>query len=130
MARTVLWVGGMSGVGKTTAARRVARRLDLWLYSIDARTYAHAEAVQGPALRMTCRSSGSAVRRRYDNDAAVDQWRRYAEREPRARDLTFDFACECGRPGCEAVMPVSFGRTIHGPFLGHGATVGPWTTSA
>jgi hypothetical protein len=43
----------MSGVGKTTAARRVARRYDLWLYSIDARTYAHAEAMRSPALAMT-----------------------------------------------------------------------------
>jgi hypothetical protein len=244
----------MSGVGKTTAARRVARRLDLWLYSIDARTYAHAEAMQVPALTMTMEElwldrspeqmaqdfldeaaerfpliqaeisaipddgapvlaegpqlplglepalyvvaspalqrellagRGSftysstrdperafanrvrrdellrerlhphaveiedvpqterilesfvhehvtvpiggdvAARRRYDNDAAVDQWRRYAEREPRARDLTFDFACECDRPGCEAVVPVSFEGNIHRPFLGHGATVGP-----
>src|SRR5439155_12238382 len=41
--RPLLWLGGMSGVGKTTAARAVARRYDLWLYSLDARTYAHAE---------------------------------------------------------------------------------------
>jgi hypothetical protein len=253
MARTVLWLGGMSGVGKTTAARRVARRLDLWLYSIDARTYAHAEAMQVPALTMTVdelwldrspeqmaqefldeadarfpliqaevsaipedgapilvegpqlplglepalyvvaspvlqqellagrgsftysstrdpgrafanrvrrdeilrewllphaieiedvgqterilesfvrehatlpRGGDVAARRRYDNDAAVDQWRRYAEREPRARDVTFDFACECDRPGCEALVSVSFDRTIQRPFLSHGGTVG------
>ena len=42
-SRIFLWLGGMSGVGKTTAARTVARRHDLWLYSLDARTYAHAE---------------------------------------------------------------------------------------
>jgi hypothetical protein len=41
--RTVLWLGGMSGVGKTTAGRAVARRHDLWFYSLDSRTYAHAE---------------------------------------------------------------------------------------
>ena len=80
-------MGGMSGVGKTTAARRVARR--------------------------------------YDNDAAIDQWRRYAEHEPRARELTIDFACECDQPGCESVVEVSFDRTIHRPFLGHRATVRP-----
>jgi hypothetical protein len=39
----VLWLGGMSGVGKTTAARLFAHRHDLRLYSFDARTYAHAE---------------------------------------------------------------------------------------
>ena len=49
----VLWLGGMSGVGKRRAARDVARRHDLWLYSIDARTYAHAEAMDSPSLRMT-----------------------------------------------------------------------------
>jgi hypothetical protein len=38
----VLWLGGMSGVGKTTAARLFAHRHDLRLYSFDARTYAHA----------------------------------------------------------------------------------------
>jgi hypothetical protein len=36
------WLGGMSGVGKTTAARLFAHRHDLRLYSFDARTYAHA----------------------------------------------------------------------------------------
>ena len=43
----------MSGVGKTTAARAVARRYDLWLYSLDARTYAHADRMKVPALSMT-----------------------------------------------------------------------------
>jgi len=43
----------MPGVGKSTAARRVARRFDLWFHAIDARTYAHAEAMDVPALRMT-----------------------------------------------------------------------------
>jgi hypothetical protein len=38
----VLWLGGMSGVGKTTAARALARRHDLRLYSFDAYNYAHA----------------------------------------------------------------------------------------
>jgi len=39
----VLWLGGTSGIGKTTAARSLARRLDLRLYSLDARTYEHAQ---------------------------------------------------------------------------------------
>lgn len=38
----VLWLGGMSGVGKTTAARLFAHRHDLRLYSLDAHTYEHA----------------------------------------------------------------------------------------
>lgn len=43
----------MSGVGKTTSARAVARRYDLWFYSLDSRTYAHAERMQARALSMT-----------------------------------------------------------------------------
>lgn len=259
MARTVLWLGGMSGVGKTTAARRVAQRHDLWLYSIDARTWAHAEEMQVPALELSMdemwvdrspeqmfddflsearerfaliaaevnaipddgapvlvegpqllpglvpaptlfvvaspelqhemlagrgsftyastrdperafanrlrrdelladflrphavaiESVGDAealleafvrrhaegwiesdhgdsgARRRDENDLALDQLRRYAEREPRARTITFDFACECGRPGCEERVPVAFSEATHRPFLGHGATVQP-----
>jgi hypothetical protein len=39
---TVLWLGGMSGVGKTTAAREFAHRQDLRLYSLDSRNYDHA----------------------------------------------------------------------------------------
>lgn len=38
----VFWLGGMSGVGKTTAARLFAHRHDLRLYSLDAHTYEHA----------------------------------------------------------------------------------------
>jgi hypothetical protein len=38
----IFWLGGMSGVGKTTAARALARRHDLRLYSFDAYNFAHA----------------------------------------------------------------------------------------
>jgi hypothetical protein len=37
----VLWIGGMGGIGKTTAARSIARRYDLQLYSVDAHTHEH-----------------------------------------------------------------------------------------
>jgi hypothetical protein len=43
----------MSGVGKSTAARTVARRHDLWLYAVDARTFAHAEAMDDPRRHKT-----------------------------------------------------------------------------
>lgn len=39
----VLWLGGMSGVGKTTGARKIARRYDLRFYSVDSYTYAHSD---------------------------------------------------------------------------------------
>lgn len=38
----IFWFGGMSGVGKTTAALTLAHRYDLCLYTVDARTYEHA----------------------------------------------------------------------------------------
>jgi hypothetical protein len=38
----VFWLGGMSGVGKTTAARALARRHDLRLYSFDAHQFEHS----------------------------------------------------------------------------------------
>lgn len=38
---SAFWLGGGSGAGKTTVARAVARRLDLRVYHVDARGYAH-----------------------------------------------------------------------------------------
>jgi hypothetical protein len=254
-SRTVLWLGGMSGVGKTTAGRAVARRYDLWFYSLDSRTYAHAEAMKVPALEMTAdqlwvdrtpqqmaddfeaesrrrfplvlediaaipddgapilvdgpqllpdlvngpalfliatpalqralvSARGSftysrardperalanrvrrdevlavrlrplaveverveeveplvvgfvrehtpewisrndrgdvALRRRDENERRLDQWRRYAEVEPRVRDGTVDFACECDRPGCTAVVPRTLAAASYRPRLAHG----------
>jgi len=242
----------MSGVGKTTAARAVARRYDLWFYSLDSRTYAHAERlptdvrtldelwverapeqmadefesearrrfplvledlaaipndgapvlVDGPQLLpdlvsqpalfvvakskvqrrlVTARGSltysrtrdpdralanrlrrdellaerlrlGAAVvevaemseteplvdafvhahaggwiaranhgdvaaRCRDENDRRLGQWLRYSAVEPRAREGTVELACECNRPGCSELVPVSFGDTR--PFLAH-----------
>jgi hypothetical protein len=243
--RIVLWLGGMSGVGKTTAARAAARRYDLWFYSLDSRTYAHAERmnaaaldlsadelwlerrpeqmaddfeveararfplvledvkalpddgapvlvdgpqlqpelVEPPALFVVASSElqhalvaarGSltysntrdperalanrlrrdelladrlrarakvveigdvreteqlvdefvrkhakewiegddrgdvAARRRDENERRIDQWRRYAAVEPRAREGTLELACECDRPGCTDLVAVTF----------------------
>jgi hypothetical protein len=41
--RHVLWIGGGSGAGKTTIARRIARRHGLRRYNADARTWAHRD---------------------------------------------------------------------------------------
>src|SRR5690349_6940994 len=49
----VIWLGGMSAVGKTTGARTVARHYDLRLYSIDSYTYVHTrrtDPARHPAL--------------------------------------------------------------------------------
>lgn len=246
----------MSGVGKTTAARAIARRYDLHLYSLDSRTYAHAELRASPALSITAdelwlertpeqmaddfeaearqrfplvlhdlaalpddgapvivdgpqllpelvdgpslfvlanpqlqrtlveargsltysrtrdprraldnrlrrdeilaariraaapvvevsnvRETEAAVedafrpaldawlargdrgdvgsRRRAENDRRFDQWRRYAEHEPRALDGVLDFACECDAPGCTAVVAVTIEDAARRPLLAH-----------
>jgi hypothetical protein len=49
-----------------------------------------------------------AARRRDENDRLADQLKRYAAAEPRARELTFEFACECGTPGCTDVIRLTF----------------------
>ncbi|WP_412537713.1 hypothetical protein R8Z50_17770 [Longispora sp. K20-0274] len=44
----VVWIGGGCGAGKSTLARRLAYRLDLRLYPVDAYAYAHeARATAG-----------------------------------------------------------------------------------
>jgi hypothetical protein len=50
--RDVLWLGGMSGVGKTTAARAFASEHDLWLYCFDARSYEHAAKMPSDDLTL------------------------------------------------------------------------------
>jgi len=50
--RDVLWFGGMSGVGKTTAARAFASEHDLWLYCFDARSYEHAARLPADELTL------------------------------------------------------------------------------
>ena len=252
----LLWLGGMSGVGKTTAARAIARRYDLHLYSLDSRTYAHAEEMANPALTVTAdelwlertpeqmaddfedearrrlplvlsdvaelpddgapvlvegpqllpelvdqsslfvvaqpllqrellaargsftysrtRDSERALanrqrrdvilaerirarapvvevahvsetepaveaafrrhvdawlslsdhgdvasRRRAENDRRFDQWRRYADREPRALGGVLDFACECDRPGCIETVQVRLEDAGRRPLLAH-----------
>jgi hypothetical protein len=257
MGRKVLWVGGTSGVGKTWATHMIARRYDVWLYAVDARTYEHAEAMQVPALTMTpdqlwldrspeemaadfveearrrfpliradidaIRQDGApvivegpqllpdlvpapalfivaspelqrdllrnresltysatsdparafanrarrdellalplrskaveirdvrdtegiieafvrehadhwirsddrgdvAVRRRLENEQYLEQWRRYAEHEPRAREGQFHFACECDQPGCPELVPLTYADALAHrpePFLAH-----------
>src|SRR5882762_1983423 len=41
--QTVLWLGGMPGAGKSTAARRIARHRGLRWYQSDTHTWAHRE---------------------------------------------------------------------------------------
>jgi len=43
VATNVVWIGGPTGAGKTTVARRLAQRWGLRLYSADTRTWAHRD---------------------------------------------------------------------------------------
>jgi hypothetical protein len=60
-----------------------------------------------------------AARRRYENDMRIDQWRRYAEHEPRARAGKLDFACECNRPGCAETVHITLEGASDRPLLAH-----------
>lgn len=46
----VFWLGGVSGAGKTTAARTIALRRDLRLYCVDHRGYEHARRATDDGL--------------------------------------------------------------------------------
>jgi hypothetical protein len=43
VAGNVVWIGGPTGAGKTTVARRLVQRWGLRLYSADTRTWAHRD---------------------------------------------------------------------------------------
>ena len=58
-------------------------------------------------------------RRRAENDRRLDQWRRYAEREPRARDGVLDAACECDRAACLETVPARLEDAERRPLLAH-----------
>ncbi len=62
-----------------------------------------------PALREWLRQPDRgdvAARRRSENDRRLEQWRLYAEHEPRAAEGRVDLACECDRPACPATVEV------------------------
>jgi hypothetical protein len=65
--RHVLWIGGAPGSGKTTVARRLARRHGLRLYSADTRTWEHRDR----AL-----AAGHAAARRWESLSPVERWER------------------------------------------------------
>ena len=63
----MVWIGGAPGSGKTTVARRLARRHGLRLYSADTRTWEHRDR----AL-----AAGHAAARRWESLSPAQRWER------------------------------------------------------
>jgi len=63
----VLWIGGPPAAGKTSVARRIARRHGLRLYSADTRTWEHRDR----AL-----AAGGTAARRFESLAPDERWAR------------------------------------------------------
>ena len=85
--RHVLWIGGGSRSGKTTIARRLARRYGLHLYSADAQTWRHRDravaAGSTAALRFEALSLEERARR---TPAELLELGLHAERGPMVVD--------------------------------------------
>lgn len=63
----MLWIGGPSGAGKTTLARRLGRRYGLRLYSADTRTWVHRDRALAAGNEAARRWEEAGVRSRAED---------------------------------------------------------------
>ena len=107
-----MWIGGPSAVGKTTVARRLARRYGLRLYSADTRTWVH---------RDRARAAGSRPARTWESLAPAARWAR-----PSDELLAMSLHAERG------AMAVDDLRTLPSSPLvvGEGTILPAWAVSA
>jgi hypothetical protein len=82
--RHVLWIGGASEAGKTTIARRIARRHGLRWYNADARTWAHRDRAIAAGHSAALRWEALTPEERWKESTAAEQLEQslHAERGP------------------------------------------------
>jgi hypothetical protein len=82
VAANVVWIGGPTGAGKTTVARRLVQRWGLRLYSADTRTWAHRDRAIAAGVQPAIWFEATAPEERAA--ASLEQRRTLLLREERA----------------------------------------------
>jgi len=101
-----------------------ARELGLTVFQVDRPLKAMIKRAAehfGPAIDRGRRGGDLAAVRRFENEVDATQVRLYRESlgEHAPEDTPIAFACECGAPGCDAVVELPLGSYGERPVVAH-----------